>query len=55
VLALFVGQTLLGPTLRHLLAGPGVAGRIRIALGSRDDPRPETAWSTRATRPLANL
>lgn len=55
VLALFVGQTLLSPTLRYLAAGPGIAARLRTALGPRDAPPPETPLSGRAARALANL
>jgi uncharacterized MAPEG superfamily protein len=55
VLALFVAQTLLGPSLRYLGAGPGVADRLKVALGPRDAPPPDTALSGRASRALANL
>jgi uncharacterized MAPEG superfamily protein len=55
VLALFVVQTLLSPTLRYLTAGPGVSERLWTALGPRDVQPPETPMSTRAARALANL
>lgn len=55
VLALFVVQTLLAPTLQYLTAGPGVADRLWVALGARDVQPPETPMSSRAARALANL
>ena len=55
VLVLFVVQTLLGPTFRYLLAGPGVGERLGVALGPRDAAPPPTVWSGRADRALANL
>ncbi|MEQ1571293.1 MAG: MAPEG family protein [Myxococcota bacterium] len=55
VLALFVVQTLLAPSLRYLGAGPGVVDRLRVALGPRDTQPPETPLSSRAARALVNL
>ena len=55
VLVLFVIQTLLAPTFRYLLAGLGVADRLRTALGPRDFQPPETPLSSRAARALVNL
>lgn len=54
-LALFVLQTLLAPTIRYLMAGPGVAARLRIALGPRDDEPPLSPIGGRAARALANM
>lgn len=55
VLALFVTQTLLPPTIRYLLAGPGVGDRLRIALGPRDVQPSLSPVGARAERALANL
>ncbi|MEZ4240539.1 MAG: MAPEG family protein [Myxococcota bacterium] len=55
VLALFFVQTLLSPAIRYLHARAGLAGRLRIALGPRDQPPPETPLSARSARALANL
>ncbi|TAK30185.1 MAG: hypothetical protein EPO40_08725 [Myxococcaceae bacterium] len=55
VLALHVAQTLLAPTIRYLLAGPGVVERLRLALGPRDVQPPLSAVGARAARALANL
>lgn len=58
VLALFVVQTLLAPSLRYLAGtdrGAGAPDRLRTALGPRDAPPPETPLSGRAARALANL
>lgn len=55
VLALFVLQTLLAPTVRYLLAGPGVGARVWTALGPRDDEPPLSAIGHRADRALRNL
>ena len=54
-LALFVAQTLLAPTIRYLLAGPGVGDRLRVALGPRDVQPPLSPIGSRAERALANL
>jgi uncharacterized MAPEG superfamily protein len=53
VLALFVAQTLLAPTIRYLLAGAGA--RLRVALGPRDEPPPLPVLGARAERALHNL
>lgn len=55
VLALFVIQTLLPAAFRYLLAGPGTAVRLRIALGSRDEQPPSSVMGRRAERALANV
>ena len=55
VLALYVLQTLLPPALRYLLAGPGTHARLRVALGPRDEPPPQTVMGGRAERALNNL
>jgi len=54
-LALFVVQTLIPASIRYLLAGPGIAARLRIALGPRDDEPPLSAIGARAARALANM
>lgn len=54
VLALFVVQTLLAPSLRYL-AGPGVVARLTVAMGPRDTQPPESPLVGRAARALANL
>jgi uncharacterized MAPEG superfamily protein len=55
VLGLFVAQTLLPPTIRYLLAGPGTRARLQIALGPRDHAPPLPALGGRAERALHNL
>jgi uncharacterized MAPEG superfamily protein len=55
VLALFVLQTLLPASFRYLLAGPGTAQRLQIALGSRDTQPPMPPAGARAERALGNL
>jgi uncharacterized MAPEG superfamily protein len=55
VLALFVLQTLLPASFRYLLAGPGTARRLKIALGPRDTQPPMPPMGARAERALANL
>jgi uncharacterized MAPEG superfamily protein len=55
VLLLFVVQTLLPATFRYLLAGPGVAERLKIALGARDSQPPLSRMGARAERALANM
>ena len=55
VLGLFVLQTLLPAIYRYLLAGPGAAARLMIALGPRDAPPPLSAVGGRAERALTNL
>jgi hypothetical protein len=52
VLGLYVAQTLLPPTIRYLLAGPGTFARLRVALGPRDDPPPLPVLGGRAERVL---
>ncbi len=54
-LAVFVVQTLMPATIRYLLAGPGVWGRLRTALGPRDEQPPLSAAGGRAARALANM
>ncbi len=55
VLALFIVQTLLAPSIRYLLAGPGTGARLRIALGPRDEQPPLSPVGARAERALANM
>jgi uncharacterized MAPEG superfamily protein len=55
VLALFVIQTLLPASFRYLLAGPGTAGRLKLALGSRDTQPPMPPAGARAERALTNM
>ena len=55
VLALFVLQTYLPATIRYLLAGPGTLGRLRVALGPRDEQPPLSPVGGRAARALANM
>jgi uncharacterized MAPEG superfamily protein len=55
VLALLVAQTLLAPTIRYLLAGPGLGERLRLALGPRDVQPSLSPVGARAERALANL
>lgn len=55
VLGLFVVQTLLPPSIRYLLAGPGTAKRLQVALGSRDEQPPLSTVGRRAERALANM
>jgi len=55
VLALFVLQTILPASFRYLLAGPGTARRLHIALGPRDTQPPMPPIGARAERALGNL
>lgn len=55
VLVLFVVQTLLPASCRYLLAGPGISGRLKIALGSRDAQPPLSTVGARAERALTNM
>lgn len=55
VLGLFVVQTLLPPSIRYLLAGPGTAKRLQVALGPRDEQPPLSTTGRRAERALANM
>jgi uncharacterized MAPEG superfamily protein len=55
VLGLFVGQTLMPPTIRYVFAGPGTAQRLRVALGSRDREPPLSPIGGRAQRALENM
>ena len=54
VLAVFVLQTLLPASFRYL-AGPGTSSKLALALGSRDDPPPQTTVGGRAERALLNM
>jgi uncharacterized MAPEG superfamily protein len=54
-LTLFVLQTLLPASFRYLLAGPGTAQRLKIALGPRDSQPPMPLLGARADRALTNL
>jgi uncharacterized MAPEG superfamily protein len=54
VLALFVLQTLLPPGFRYM-AGPEGRSKLRLALGPRDDPPPQTTLGGRAERALTNM
>jgi uncharacterized MAPEG superfamily protein len=55
VLGLFFVQTLMPATIRYVLSGAGVAGRLRIALGPRDEEPPLSRLGGRAQRALANM
>ena len=55
VLGLFIVQTLMPATIRYVLAGAGMAQRLRVALGSRDDQPPLSLLGGRAQRALDNM
>ena len=54
VLALFVLQTLLPACFRYM-SGPEAGRKLRLALGPRDNPPPQTTVGGRAERALANM
>jgi uncharacterized MAPEG superfamily protein len=55
VLAVFVVQTLIAPSLRYLNAPEGVLRSLRVALGPRDHQPPLPVLGERAARALANM
>ena len=54
VLALFVLQTLLPACFRYMV-GPDMGAKLWLALGSRDNPPPQTTLGGRSERALANM
>src|SRR5690606_4033254 len=54
-LALFVAQSMLESAIRYLGSRDGMAARLKIALGSRDNPPPASALCRRAARAFNNL
>ena len=55
VLALFVVQTLLAPTIRYYGGRGGPGEKLDRALGTRDNPPPMPVHGERAHRALKNL
>ena len=53
VLALFVIQTLLPASFRYM-SGPDGGAKLKLALGPRDNPPPQTPTGARAQRALAH-
>ncbi|MDQ3033273.1 MAG: MAPEG family protein [Myxococcota bacterium] len=55
VLAVFVAQTLLAPSMRHFSGGRGLAENVRFALGPRDEQGAPSPLASRAQRALTNM
>jgi uncharacterized MAPEG superfamily protein len=55
VLALFVVQTLIAPTMRYYGGRGSASEKINLALGSRDNPPPLPIEGERAQRALKNM
>lgn len=55
VLALFVAQTLIAPTMRYYGGRNSAGEKIKLALGPRDNPPPLPIEGERAQRALKNM